>query len=360
MKMMRILPLMLCLLLAAGLRAQSTLSFETKDHDFGTIKEDGGSVSTRFRFANKKAAAVTITDVVVSCGCTSPQWPKQAIAPGDTGSILITFDPMDRPGHFEKFIGVEIDGAPREVIKIHGMVTPRPQGPRDWYPFFMGNLWFQYSNMFVGSIYGDTTVTMRNVVYNASKAPIQIDWEKAQLPGAFVSLQADAATVPPGDSVAFVLTYRAAEKNDWGYVNDELVLPTSDPEGADKKLTAGAIIKERFDPSQPQAKIAVGKEHAFGSVPYQSEHTATIAIANEGQAPLFLRKIRSNCDCLTAELPEGPIAPGQTAQVRITLRTGEQMGWMRKMLTIVSNDPAANMKNFIVTADVQPPAKNGN
>lgn len=102
------------------------IKFSEKIHDFGTINEKGGPVSYEFEFTNTGTGNLLIVDANASCGCTSPAYPKQPIAPGKKGKITVTYNPLGRPGGFEKMITVRTDGKPRKVIlKIRGSVMPK-------------------------------------------------------------------------------------------------------------------------------------------------------------------------------------------------------------------------------------------
>ena len=59
--------------------------------DFGTIKEANGNVSHVFKIKNTGDAPLVLTRVIASCGCTTPEWTKEPIAPGKTGDIKITY-----------------------------------------------------------------------------------------------------------------------------------------------------------------------------------------------------------------------------------------------------------------------------
>src|SRR4051812_8640087 len=60
-------------------------------HDFGEIPQ-GKPVSVEFSFTNTGDAALLITDVKTSCGCTAPDYPKEPIAPGKTSTIKVTYN----------------------------------------------------------------------------------------------------------------------------------------------------------------------------------------------------------------------------------------------------------------------------
>ncbi len=93
------------------------------DHDFGKIKEADGKVSHVFVVKNTGTKPLVLTRVVASCGCTTPEYEKEPIMPGEEGKIKITFNPEGRPGQFIKTIAVYsngMDGA--YVLRIKGVV----------------------------------------------------------------------------------------------------------------------------------------------------------------------------------------------------------------------------------------------
>lgn len=65
------------------------------------------NISAEFRFKNTGAAPVTITRVHSSCGCTVPEKPAEAIAPGATGFIPVAYKAADRQGPQTQQVEVE-------------------------------------------------------------------------------------------------------------------------------------------------------------------------------------------------------------------------------------------------------------
>ncbi|MCD8044237.1 MAG: DUF1573 domain-containing protein [Tannerellaceae bacterium] len=93
-------------------------------HDFGMIKESDGDATHSFVIKNTGTAPLVITRVIASCGCTTPEWTKEPIAPGQTGEIKVTFDPKGRPGAFAKTINVYSNGKKGSyVLTIKGEVN---------------------------------------------------------------------------------------------------------------------------------------------------------------------------------------------------------------------------------------------
>jgi hypothetical protein len=80
--------------------------FETAslNHDFGKIKQ-GVPVTHEFKFTNKGKVPMVITNVTASCGCTTPDWTREPIAPGGQGFIKATYNAASAGG-FNKTVTV--------------------------------------------------------------------------------------------------------------------------------------------------------------------------------------------------------------------------------------------------------------
>ena len=115
--------------LAAERDAEKTdfpeMSFAEVEHDFGTINE-GDIVEHKFSFTNTGKAPLVIVSAKGSCGCTVPEWPKEPIAPGAQGEMLVKFNSNGKPNLQNKQVTITANTkAGKEVIKIKAMVTPK-------------------------------------------------------------------------------------------------------------------------------------------------------------------------------------------------------------------------------------------
>ncbi|MDH6344021.1 hypothetical protein M2480_002883 [Parabacteroides sp. PFB2-12] len=122
--MKQIIFIFMALLLATGAaNAQAVISTESANFDFGEVKEADGKVEHAFVIKNTGDQPLVITRVIPSCGCTTPDWTKEPIAAGKTGTIKITFDPANRPGPFAKTISVYSNGKTGSfILTIRGDV----------------------------------------------------------------------------------------------------------------------------------------------------------------------------------------------------------------------------------------------
>ena len=107
------------------------MTFEKSEHDFGTI-EQGTPQETIFKFTNTGNAPLIITDAKSSCGCTVPDPPKEPIAPGETGELLVKFNGSGQ-NQVTKTITVTANTAKgSEILRIKAFVNPKnavPAGP---------------------------------------------------------------------------------------------------------------------------------------------------------------------------------------------------------------------------------------
>ena len=121
-----VLAVMFVAMPADARKKRPVITFTEQSHNFGTVAENGGKVTHDFVFTNTGDANLVITDARADCGCTVPEYPKNPIAPGKTGKIRVTYNPLGRPGGFHKVITIRANTKPKNTaIKISGVVRPK-------------------------------------------------------------------------------------------------------------------------------------------------------------------------------------------------------------------------------------------
>ncbi len=81
------------------------LVFETKLHTFDAIKQDD-VIGISYKFINEGDGPLVINEVRKGCGCTKVVYPKQAVAPGQTGTVEVIFDSAGFSGRQYKSVEV--------------------------------------------------------------------------------------------------------------------------------------------------------------------------------------------------------------------------------------------------------------
>lgn len=107
-------------------KSASSIVFDKKVYDFGTIHESKGPVSCEFKFSNDGTAPLVIISASAGCGCTKPSFEGEPIAPGESSTIKVTYNPKGRPGEFNKNVTIRTNDPKNRkvVLKITGVVTP--------------------------------------------------------------------------------------------------------------------------------------------------------------------------------------------------------------------------------------------
>lgn len=71
--------------------SKAEISFAKPSFNFGSIQQNVPATHI-FSFTNTGSEPLVLSNVQPSCGCTTPDWPKEPIAPGKKGSIKATFN----------------------------------------------------------------------------------------------------------------------------------------------------------------------------------------------------------------------------------------------------------------------------
>jgi hypothetical protein len=98
------------------------MTFKEVRYNFGEVKE-GTKVTHVFKFVNDSKEPLVIADAKSTCGCTVPEWPKSAIAPGKSGEIKVIFDSSHKNGGQSKRVTIVANTNPPETfIYLEGEV----------------------------------------------------------------------------------------------------------------------------------------------------------------------------------------------------------------------------------------------
>jgi hypothetical protein len=105
--------------------------FTETEFDFGSVKE-GEKVSHTYKFKNAGKEPLVISNAQGSCGCTVPKWPRDPIAPGKTGEIVVEFDTKGKAGDRNQKVTLTANTNPPQTFlslkgKVEGDPNAQPQ-----------------------------------------------------------------------------------------------------------------------------------------------------------------------------------------------------------------------------------------
>ncbi|MBP7556536.1 MAG: DUF1573 domain-containing protein [Chitinophagaceae bacterium] len=106
--------------------AAEVLKLKEVEHDFGQIPQ-GKPVYYNFEIVNTGSTPLKLDDVHASCGCTTPEWSREAIAPGATAIIKVGYNSAAE-GYFAKPITITYNTTQTRQLTIKGTVWRAPEG----------------------------------------------------------------------------------------------------------------------------------------------------------------------------------------------------------------------------------------
>lgn len=102
-------------------KADNLIKVNTENYSFGKIKQ-GVPVTTYFEITNISDKPVVIETAWASCGCTTPEVPKEPIAPKATVKMKVGYNAAAL-STFDKPVSIKLAGVNEpKVVKITGEV----------------------------------------------------------------------------------------------------------------------------------------------------------------------------------------------------------------------------------------------
>jgi hypothetical protein len=351
--MKRVLILFFVLAVAAvAAQAQETIKFDNLVHDFGNIPEQGGAVTYSFEFTNTGPAPLIIQDVAASCGCTTPGWSKEPVAPGARGFVKATYEPSGAVS-FDKSLTVTSTGTPNTVVlRIRGVVVAKMPTAEEAFPVAYGALRLRSAALPMARIMqGGVKKDSIEFIYTGA-APLSLAFKNAPS-----HMKMEAVEIGGKHFIRCTYNTAAAKKQEWGAVKYPVAIALNGTNIG--QLTVTATIVQDFSKltaadyqTMPIATVANPtvnfKELKKGDV-YTAEYTLT----NTGKSELIIHKAESESALLKITAPAS-VKPGEKATVQVVLNTkNETAGDKLYSVILVTNAPNQALLSLMLTGKVQ-------
>jgi hypothetical protein len=107
------------------------LNLKETGHNFGKIPQ-GRPATYVFEVINIGQIPLRLDNVQASCGCTTPEWSRDAIAPGAVAQIKVGYN-AHAEGAFTKTVTITYNGNQTKILTITGDVykTPMTSAPEN-------------------------------------------------------------------------------------------------------------------------------------------------------------------------------------------------------------------------------------
>jgi hypothetical protein len=105
---------------------------------------------------------------------------------------------------------------------------------------------------------------------------------------------------------------------------------------------------------QAQPRLAVDDPiHDFGRLAADAVVSHRFRLRNAGNAPLAISKVNVSCGCTTTAVGKETLAPGEETTLEATFHASGDQGPVRKVMQVLSNDPASPSFTLTFVANVQ-------
>jgi hypothetical protein len=338
--------LALALTAALSLSATTRVEWLEEAHNFGAFDESIGQVSCQFKFVNTGDEPVVVIGARATCGCTTPKFPTDPIAPGDTAAIDVTYNANGRPGRFIKKVYVDTNTSPsRQTLTITGVVIGAPATVAERYPVDMGPLKMRQPAALLGEVAHGHVKSVFLDGYNQSPdtiTPVITTTPK------WLEVTPTPRAVAPGEQLSLSFFVTATDKNLWGTYTDSITILPDKSATKSYSLPVIVTVNEDFSNLSDQ-QIAKSPAAKLSTQLLNLDSDNTITISNTGKSPLNIRRIYTLDKGINATVKKTVIKPG--ANTRISVSPSLPYGPLpiNARLVIITDDPLNPTQTVRVT-----------
>ena len=334
--------------------AEVKAEYPVKVYDFGAFAEEDGDVACKFPVVNVGDEPLAIISARATCGCTTPTYPTESIAPGDTAYVTVVYNPEYRPGKFSKYVHIETNAQPPKMkLEIKGTVIGAERSISHRYPAAFGPLKLEHPKMMLGELLNTESNSSYIHGYNQSADSLRVVID--HLP-AYLSVIASPDIVPPGDMVSIVFFTDGTKCPTYGLVEDEVELHVGDESF---KLPTSLMLNEDFSKLSDgdRAKAPVARTDAesldLGRVSRYSDYIPRkLTLTNAGKSTMKIRRVYSGDKGVEATVGKSELKPGESAVIDVKVYSANQPGALvNARLNIVTNDPATPVKTIRIVGE---------
>lgn len=323
--------------------AKSRIAFEKLQHNFGTFKEELGVQSVAFNFKNDGKVPLILNNVQASCGCTTPEWTREPVAPGAKGIIKVSYDPRNRPGVFNKTIRVSSNAENADVVlTILGEVTPRARTVEEDFPNEIGPLRAKTNHIAFTAIKEKTVRKDSTEIINNSDQPVQLSFKT---PPPHLSAVFKPAKLAPKQKGYLVVTFDANQIQAIGFVMHRIYLNVDGQDDYKNSIAVSTTLEEDFSKlSAEDLKNAPVVSYDmetfdFGDIKPGTKSEHIFNLKNSGKMNLIIRDVKSSCGCTAVSPPKNMVASGETVPLKVVFDSTGKSGRQNKTITVITNDP---------------------
>jgi len=300
--------------------------FTTTSHDFGTVAR-GSKSEFRFQFKNIYNEDVHVASVRSSCGCTTPTVEKRDLKTYETSDIIAKFNTDTFTGYRSATVTVTFDKPYYAEVQLHVQGNIR------------SDILVQPPSVEIGNVQQGKEVEKKITVIRNSRS----DWKITDVRCANEQYEVEVVERSRnGSQVIYDLNVRLLATAPPGYLNDQLLLETNDPNA---RLFPIAV-EGRVEPD-----ISISRLLNFGTITAGESKVQTLAISSKN--PFKITRIYCEDPRFSFKVPLADAAPKSRYFVPVTFVADQSTGRVQGKI-IVETDRGSKLPAVPVQATIQP------
>lgn len=303
-------------------------------------------VTAEFQMKNDGNAPLVIERVLSSCGCTTVDYPKRRIAPGENFVVKATYD-AKQMGTFYKQIGICAQGASSPfTLTMRGRVVETISNFDGSYDYALGMLKADAQEVEFDDVNKGDRPVQRIHIFNPTEQVMEP--VVMHLP-AYLTAQVSPSKVAPHHSAVVSLTLDSKRLHDFGLNQTSVYLGANpgDKISSDKEVVVSAVLLPSFENMTEEQKaqapqISLSTENLdLGSFGRKKKLKGEILITNTGKSELEIRSMQMFTMGLQVSLGESKIKPGESEKLKVTAVAADlkKARAKRPRILMITNDP---------------------
>ena len=301
-------------------------------------------VTAVFELQNKSRSKLRISDVKVSCGCTSIEFPRTDISGGAAFEIKMTYDARQL-GHFDKQAAVYSNGSEKPVyLRMKGVVLAEMSEFTGNYTYSIGDLRIDQNELEFDDVNRGEKPMQEIHIYNAGSNVCQPNL--MHLPPYLTATMAPEK-LAPGRAGKMTVMLNSELLHDYGLTQTSVYLAQNpgDKVNMGNDIGVSTVLLPSFAnitdvDKQRTPKLVMSAEQLDLQFNGKKKQKGEIILMNDGQTTLDISSLQMFTPGLQVTLPKRELKPGETTKLKITAIAKDlKRARTKPRVLMITNDP---------------------
>lgn len=318
--------------------AQGKAELLTSKIDLGEVAWKSPATAV-FQLKNVGDTPLTITSVEGDCGCTSFNWERQSIAPGQTAAVTTHYDAATL-GRFVQQVRLSTTASSQPLwLKLQGRVVNKQQDEDLRFPYTVGDVKVSTDNIEFDAYRGQQLQQTIFVLNNGKKnyMPALLHLPK------YLTAYAEPEVVRPGKVGKININLNSNEVHDIGLTQSSIYLARYAGDHVGKHNDLGlsvTLLPQVAQADLDNAPVAqIDTLIDLGSFHKKTKLKGELILTNKGRTPLIVSTLQVYNPGISVSLAKSVIKPGERTKLKISATAQSNLFRGSRRILLITNDP---------------------